>query len=152
MTFTSEHYFTLNKGIFLSRIVSLPGDRVFVIGGAQNIDGDNSCKETYELSGPNLVQKSSMWTPRSGFGCAVYPNHSQIFVAGGSTSREATTRHCERYIVATNTWKRLPELRQSRFQTTLSFFNNGSTLFAFGGMVKSHQFDLLDSIERLSKG
>jgi len=95
-----------------------------------------------------------MWTGRSGFGCAVYPNHSQIFVAGGSTSREATSRHCERYIVATNTWKRLPELRQSRFQTSLCFFNNGSTLFTFGGMEKSssHSFDPLDSIERLSKG
>ena len=49
LSFTSDHYFTINKEIFLSRMVSLPGDRVFIIGGAQNIDGDNSCKETYEL-------------------------------------------------------------------------------------------------------
>lgn len=154
LTYTSEHHFTINKGIFLSRVVALPGDRVFVIGGAQNIDGDNACKETFELQQGNFVPKASMWTGRSGFGCAVYPNYSQIFIAGGSTNKENTTRHCERYIVATNTWKRLPELRQSRFQTSMCFFNNGGTLFCFGGMEKkdTHSFAAIDSIERLSKG
>ena len=101
-----------------------------------------------------MIEKSPMWNARAGFGCAIYPNYSQIFIAGGSTSKETTTKHCERYIVATDTWKRLPELRQSRFQTSMCFFNNGGTLFCFGGLERkdANMFDAIDSIERLSKG
>jgi len=95
--------------------VSIPGNRIFVIGGSQDIECNVVHKTTYEVADGQLVERASMWNARAGFGCAIYPNYSQIFIAGGSTSRETTTKHCERYIVATDTWKRLPELRQSRF-------------------------------------
>ena len=49
------------------------------------------------------------------------------------------TRHCERFIVDQNLWKRLPELKEAKFSASLCFFNNGSTLFCFGGLVKSGQ-------------
>ena len=95
-----------------------------------------------------------MWTGRSSFGCAVYPNFSQIFIAGGSISSNDATKHCERYIVAQDTWKRLPELKEPKFSATLCFFANGGTLYCFGGLSKAGpgQFQPLSSIERLSKG
>ena len=85
---------------------------------------------------------------------AVYPNFGQIFVAGGSISETEATKHCERYIVEQNIWKRLPELREHKFSVSLCFFNNGSTLYCFGGLTKSgrDQFEPSASIERLSKG
>ena len=95
-----------------------------------------------------------MWQPRAAFGVVVYPNHSQIFVAGGSVSESEATRHCERYIVEQNIWKRLPELREAKFSCSLCFFNAGSTLYAFGGLMKQGRdsFQPTQSIERLSKG
>jgi len=92
---------------------------------------------TYELVDGELHQKTGMWTSRAAFGCAVYPNFSQIFIAGGSTGPDEATRHCERYIVSTNQWKRLPELREAKFSTSLCFFNNGGTLYCFGGLLKT---------------
>lgn len=46
------------------------------------------------------MTRSSMFTGRASFGCAVYPNFSQIFIAGGSVSENEATKSCERYIVA----------------------------------------------------
>lgn len=77
-----------------------------------------------------------MHTARSHFGCAVYPNFTQIFVAGGSTSDDLCTKYCERYIVKDDQWKRLPELKEAKMNIGLCFFNNGSTLFCFGGAIK----------------
>ena len=53
-----------------------------------------------------------MHIARAAFGVALYPNFSQIFVAGGQISMNESTKHCERYIVDQNIWKRLPELRE----------------------------------------
>jgi hypothetical protein len=78
-----------------------------------------------------------MWQGRAAFGMAIYPNFSQIFVAGGSTSEHEATKHCERYIVEQNMWKRLPELKEHKFSVSLCFFNNGSTLYCFGGLTKT---------------
>ena len=77
-----------------------------------------------------------MWIARSAFGLAVYPNFSQIFIAGGKINENEATKHCERYIVAQNVWKRLPELREPKFNTSLCFFNNGGTLYCFGGLTQ----------------
>ena len=101
-----------------------------------------------------IEQKANMWTKRAAFGVAVYPNFSQIFVAGGSIDQNEATRNCERYIIEQNIWKRLPELREAKFSVSLCFFNNGSTLFCFGGLLKSgpNQFTPTNMIERLSKG
>ena len=57
--------------------------------------------------------------------------------------------------MAQNVWKRLPELREAKFSTSLCFFNNGGTLYCFGGLVHADGPDQLaptSSIERLSKG
>jgi hypothetical protein len=95
-----------------------------------------------------------MWLGRAAFGCAVYPNFSQIFIAGGRTNQFEATKQCERYIVANNQWKRLPELREAKFSVSLCFFNNGSTLYCFGGIYQtsSNQMQTSNRIERLSKG
>jgi len=95
-----------------------------------------------------------MWINRAAFGCAVYPNFSQIFIAGGKTNANEATKQCERYIVANNQWKRLPELREAKFSVSLCFFNNGSTLYCFGGLYQTASNQLMPSqrIERLSKG
>jgi hypothetical protein len=94
-----------------------------------------------------------MFTARSHFGCAVYPNFTQIFIAGGSTTENDATRACERYIVKDDQWKRLPEIREAKTNIGLCFFNNGGTLYCFGGAIKTHgTVNLTRSIERLSKG
>ena len=94
-----------------------------------------------------------MFTARSNFGCAVYPNFSQIFIAGGSINEHEATKACERYIVKDDQWKRLPELREAKINISLCFFNNGGTLYCFGGATKhAGQIHLSRSIERLSKG
>lgn len=95
-----------------------------------------------------------MHQSRASFGISVYPNFSQIFVAGGSINKNEATKHCERYIVEQNLWKRLPELKEPKFSPSLCFFNNGSTLYCFGGVQKtgSNSFLPINTIERLSKG
>lgn len=56
--------------------------------------------------------------------------------------------------MAQNVWKRLPELREPKFSTSLCFFNNGGTLYCFGGLTQNDPSQLTPtaSIERLSKG
>ena len=45
-------------------------------------------------------------------------------------------------------------MREPKINASLCFFNNGSTLYCFGGVKKCgmHQMEALTSIERLSKG
>lgn len=64
------------------------------------------------------------------------------------------TKQCERYIVEQNAWKRLPDLNEAKFSQGLCFFNNGSTLYSFGGLLKTsqHQYQPTEKIESLSKG
>ncbi len=95
-----------------------------------------------------------MLISRAAFGCVVYPNYSQIFVCGGSVNESEATKQCERYIVDQNTWKRLPDLNEAKFSQGLCFFNNGSTLYSFGGLLKTSnlQYQPTDKIESLSKG
>lgn len=94
-----------------------------------------------------------MYQSRAAFGIAVYPNFSQIFVAGGQINNTDATKHCERYIVDQKIWKRLPELKEAKFSVSLCFFNNGSTLYCFGGLQKiNEQMQPVSTIERLSKG
>ena len=75
-------------------------------------------------------------------------------MAGGSINSVEATKHCERYIVEQNLWKRLPELKEAKCSVSLCFFNNGSTLYCFGGLTKSagSDFTPCNTIERLSKG
>ena len=80
-----------------------------------------------------------MLISRAAFGCIVYPNYSQIFVCGGSVNESEATKQCERYIVDQNAWKRLPDLNEAKFSQGLCFFNNGSTLYSFGGLLKTSQ-------------
>lgn len=117
------------------RVVALPNSRAFVVGGSRDVHGSTPVKTTYELVEGKLEERAQMWIARSSFGLAVYPNFSQIFIAGGKINENEATKHCERYIVAQNVWKRLPELREPKFNTTLCFFNNGSTLYCLGGLT-----------------
>lgn len=139
---------------FLHRVISMPTGRTFVIGGAADLNGSICLKQTKELVNGQLEEKANMWIARASFGMAVYPNHSQIFIVGGKISDSEATKHCERYIIATNQWKRLPELKEAKISVSLCFFNNGGTLYAFGGMTQNGQGLLTPtaSIERLSKG
>lgn len=147
-----------DQGIFVEtlmyKVVSLPSNRTFVIGGSKDINSSETVKSTFEIVEGNLQPRASMWNARSSFGLAVYPNYSQIFIAGGKTGESVATKHCERYIVAQDTWKRLPELREAKFSTSLCFFNNGGTLYCFGGIITGPggQLNPTASIERLSKG
>lgn len=66
----------------MHKVVNLPSGRVFLIGGAQDIE----CKYTYsnilelmykENEGKWVSEnRASMLIPRAAFGCAVYPNFS----------------------------------------------------------------------------
>lgn len=146
--------------LFLSRVISLPSDRLFVIGGATDIQCTSTHKQAIELIKDPItgkrskIYRTSMHQSRASFGISVYPNFSQIFVAGGSINKNEATKHCERYIVEQNLWKRLPELKEPKFSPSLCFFNNGSTLYCFGGVQKtgSNSFLPINTIERLSKG
>lgn len=147
-----------DDGIFVDhlmyKVVSLPTKRTFVIGGAKDINSTETVKDTYEVVDGKLEKRANMWNARSSFGLAMYPNFTQIFIAGGKTGENVATKHCERYIVAQDTWKRLPELREAKFSTSLCFFNNGGTLYCFGGLTTDENKGLTPtaSIERLSKG
>lgn len=94
-----------------------------------------------------------MHQPRAAFGVAVYPNFSQIFVAGGAINQGFATKSCERYIVKEDKWKRLPELKEAKMNPSLCFFNNGSTIYCFGGANPSGSMKMpINTVERLSKG
>jgi len=93
-SFKVTEEYDLNNGdqssYFLHRIISLPNDKIFIIGGASDDKATITKKDTYELvKDPvtgirTVVQKANMWQSRAAFGIAVYPNFSQIFVAGGT--------------------------------------------------------------------
>jgi hypothetical protein len=76
MTFKQEIIYKNNKNILLSRCVALPGERIFILGGASTPDCETVFKTNYELAGEVMVEKAPMWAGRAGFGCAVYPNFS----------------------------------------------------------------------------
>ena len=154
LTFKSNEVTAQLTENFMYRVVSLPSGRVFVIGGAKDINGQQTLKDTHEVVDGQFNKMASMWISRAAFGVAVYPNFTQIFIAGGRLNSTEATKHCERYIVSQNVWKRLPELREAKFSTSLCFFNNGGTLYCFGGLVQDGPDQLVPtaSIERLSKG
>lgn len=154
MSFKKEKLCNFPETNFMYKTISLPGDRVFVIGGSKDISGSNCTNQTHELVDGKFESRTNMWINRAAFGCAVYPNFSQIFIAGGKINANEATKQCERYIVANNQWKRLPELREAKFSVSLCFFNNGSTLYCFGGIYQDSPNSMRPSnrIERLSKG
>jgi hypothetical protein len=77
----------------------LPGDRIFIIGGSRDTSGKDTLKDCFEIISGLKQPRAGMFTARSNFGCAVYPNFSQIFIAGGSINEHEATKACERYIV-----------------------------------------------------
>ncbi len=80
-------------------MIGLPGDRMFTIGGSRDINGKDTVKDCTEITDKQRVVRASMFTSRSNFGCAIYPNFTQIFIAGGSINENDATKACERYIV-----------------------------------------------------
>lgn len=76
MTYNQEIIFKNNKNILLSKCVALPGERIFILGGASDPECENVFKTNYELLDDSLVERAPMWAARAGFGCAVYPNFS----------------------------------------------------------------------------
>ena len=144
----------------LHRVVVMPkGDRVFIIGGSMYTNGVNPLNQTIMLTKEengkfSCVKKSSMHAPRSAFGVAMYPSFKQIFVVGGSIGENDVTKTCERYIIEDDIWKRLPELNEPKGSASVCFFNKGSSIYCFGGIIKNSEgiLQATDSIERLSKG
>lgn len=152
-----EKLLDLQNMPILGKAVAMPTGRIFVIGGSHDIHCKQTTKSTLEVfpgTNQSNIERCNMFTARASFGCAIYPNFTQIFIAGGSISENEATKSCERYIIENNQWKRLPEMREAKTNVSLCFFNNGSTLYAFGGVKKTgpHQMETLNSIERLSKG
>lgn len=76
MTFRQEIIFKNNKNVLLSRCVSLPKERIFILGGASNVECETVFKTNYELIGDAMIERAPMWAARAGFACAVYPNFS----------------------------------------------------------------------------
>jgi len=72
-----------------ARVINLPGDRVFVIGGSPDQQCSSTSNSVMELTkNPITGQRertdiTPMHQARAKFGVAVYPKFSQIFVAGG---------------------------------------------------------------------
>ena len=66
--------------IYLNRLICLPMDRIFLIGGATDIQCTNTKWDTIELvqdgEERKMTPKANMWTKRAAFGVAVYPNSS----------------------------------------------------------------------------
>ena len=67
--------------LFLSRCISLPDDRVFVIGGSSDMNCSSTTKQTVEVVKDENGQRSkvvraNMYQSRAAFGIAVYPNFS----------------------------------------------------------------------------
>lgn len=78
---------------FLQRIISLPNNKIFMVGGASDVECTNTHKDVYEFvkdeatGKRSKVKRANMWQSRAAFGIAVYPNFSQIFVAGGTINQ-----------------------------------------------------------------
>jgi len=68
-----EIKFNLND-LYGNNVVGLPGDRVFTIGGSRDSNGDDAVKDCLEIVNGKKIAKTNMYTARSNFGCAVYPN------------------------------------------------------------------------------
>lgn len=160
MEFHNEEIYKYHGSqFFLNKIVNLPSERVFMIGGSDDLSSKKTYNTLFEFifnktTGVyDMVQKANMLIARSAFGCIVYPNNTQIFVCGGSVNEQEATKQCERYIIDQNAWKRLPDLNEPKFSMGLCFFNNGSTLYSFGGLLKNgNSFTPTSVIESLSKG
>jgi hypothetical protein len=76
------HQFDQGTQFFLSKVVNLPNDRVFLIGGAEDLNCRKSFNTMYEFvwnqeqNKYEMVQKANMQLARAAFGCVVYPNHT----------------------------------------------------------------------------
>lgn len=66
-----------------SKVIGLPGDRIFVIGGSRDSSGRDAVKGCTEIVNGLKHAKTAMFLGRTNFGCAVYPNFTQIFITGG---------------------------------------------------------------------
>lgn len=74
---------------------------------------------------------------------------NEIYVAGGYT-QGVTTKKCEVYNVATNTWKELPQLNEEKCSSSLCILG-GRYLYCIGGFSRADASgaNLLNSIEML---
>lgn len=84
LEFQVDEIFRFNGGpqYFLSKIINLPNDRIFLIGGAEDLSCKKSFNSVFEMtlnSATNqfeMVPKANMLISRAAFGCVVYPNFS----------------------------------------------------------------------------
>ena len=74
-----------NHNILHSCAVSLPDNTVFLIGGGI-LSHRRVHKETYQIIKSTKVPRADMTVARAGFACSVFPDFTQIFVAGGSVN------------------------------------------------------------------
>ena len=96
-----------------------------------------------------MSEVASMISSRSSFGCTVNVHTNEIYVAGGYTNA-LTSRKCEAYNVATNTWRELPSLNEEKCASSLCVLG-GRYLYCIGGFSKADASGalLLNTIEML---
>ena len=96
-----------------------------------------------------MSEVAPMINSRSSFGCTVNVHNNEIYVAGGYTDG-FTTRKCEAYNVASNTWRELPNLNEEKCASSLSVMG-GRYLYCIGGFTKNDAAGalLLTTIEML---
>lgn len=100
LEFKVEEVYKFGNGpqFFLSKIVNLPNDRIFVIGGSEDLSCKKSFNSVFEMvlnkssNQYEMVAKQNMLISRAAFGCVVYPNFTQIFVCGGSINENEATK------------------------------------------------------------
>ncbi len=71
---------------------------------------------------------------KSGFGH--YCTKNEIFIAGGSDSKNNELNKVESYDIKRDTWKNLPPMAKSRYLPTICLFRQ-RFLYAFGGQNHS---------------
>ena len=82
------------------------------------------------------------------FGITLSSDFKRIFVAGGRISLIKSTSKCEQYIVDRDIWENMPELNESKMNTSLCYFSCTEVLYCFGGWDVNERSEL-NSIERL---
>jgi hypothetical protein len=87
--------------------------RIFITGGAKN--SSQSSNHAYELRDGSLIQLPNMLNPREGH-CLAAIGSNLIYAIGSRLYN--TSKTCEVYSVARNTWREQPELNRNRYLST----------------------------------
>jgi hypothetical protein len=112
--------------------------RIFITGGAKN--SSQSSNHAYELRDGSLIQLPNMLNPREGH-CLAAIGSNLIYAIGSRLYN--TSKTCEVYSVARNTWREQPELNRNRYLSTAVTIQD-RYIYVLGGYEPS-----VTDIERL---